>query len=537
MSAELFSGKHLLLVCKETFSYPFYFLAQKWQKDNDVAAFFMNHVETKYAKSLLNDSTFYTFKALNGIKLYDTNEISDIFTENLHLNELLDEQFLNEISKKYTHFQNINCQIISSQYFTRHYHYRNYMKRCSYYQQLNWLILTYKNIISIIDDFKPDVVLDCDTAELPRIALREVCYSRNIPYINMDHPRYELYKIFSYNLGMQIPFVFKEIYKKYLDGDDNKLSDEIEYVREFKKKHAIMNEMFKDDLTSQYKPSSLYTMLKTLYGKFVYFREQDKAGNNCIIKKGNPILYPNSFEYLKFYCRCEIRKQQLMRKNKYFSPPIKGEKYVYMPLHLIPESGTFNLAPFYINELSIVEAVSKSLPAGWWLYVKEHQAMVGERGTDFYEKVNRLPNVRMVQLNYYNDPKPWIIYSQGVVTISGTTAYEAALLGKHAILFSDVPFVLINGIHRLKSYEDLPSTFEHFTNQVDNEKSCASYIATVKELGYPVNHKYLMSLGEEIIRGNAEMTDEYRENLNNLELLFVRGYKLYNEEMKLHAES
>lgn len=41
----------------------------------------------------------------------------------------------------------------------------------------------------------------------------------------------------------------------------------------------------------------------------------------------------------------------------------------------------------------------------------------------------------MVQLNYYNDPKPWITKSQGVVTISGTSAYEAALLGKHSIVF------------------------------------------------------------------------------------------------------
>lgn len=65
-----------------------------------------------------------------------------------------------------------------------------------------------------------------------------------------------------------------------------------------------------------------------------------------------------------------------------------------MPLHLIPESSTFTLAPIYINELSIIEAVSKSLPTGWWLYVKEHQAMLGERGEFFYKAVNKLPNVK-----------------------------------------------------------------------------------------------------------------------------------------------
>lgn len=79
-----------------------------------------------------------------------------------------------------------------------------------------------------------------------------------------------------------------------------------------------------------------------------------------------------------------------------------------MPLHLIPESTTSILSPFYINELSVIEAVSKSIPAGWFLYVKEHQAMLGERSLSFYKAINKLPNVKMVQLNYYNESKPWI---------------------------------------------------------------------------------------------------------------------------------
>ena len=42
-----------------------------------------------------------------------------------------------------------------------------------------------------------------------------------------------------------------------------------------------------------------------------------------------------------------------------------------------------------------------------------------------------------------------ITKSQGVVTLSGTAAYEAAMLGKHAVVFSNVPFSLIEGIHRV----------------------------------------------------------------------------------------
>ena len=54
-----------------------------------------------------------------------------------------------------------------------------------------------------------------------------------------------------------------------------------------------------------------------------------------------------------------------------------------MPLHLIPESTTLVKAPYFINELTLIEAVSKSLPIGWFLYVKEHQSMLGERSIEY----------------------------------------------------------------------------------------------------------------------------------------------------------
>ena len=314
------------------------------------------------------------------------------------------------------------------------------MHTCTYAQQLLWLELNYKNIISIIDDFEPDFILDTDSAELARTILREVCYKKNIPYVSVEYPRYEFNVGYTYSLGYSLMPTLVKSYRYYESLGDDSLRDEIDYVVDFRNKSSIMHDQYKGDVTSQYKANGLLVTFKRLLGNIKYFYiDQDVKAGCRKLKKSNPLLYNSSFEFIKFFIRYEYTKQKLYRKNKYFQNPIDGEKYVYMPLHLIPESSTFTLAPIYINELSIIEAVSKSLPTGWWLYVKEHQAMLGERGEFFYKAVNKLPNVKMVQLNYYQDPKPWIIKSQGVVTISGTSAYEAAMLGKHAIVFSDVP--------------------------------------------------------------------------------------------------
>lgn len=529
MSKETFNRKRILVVCKETYSYPLYFLVKKWLKDNQVAAFFFNPCETKYAKCTLNEITYFAYKELEGIRLFTSDNIADEFTALLDSKEICDPDYLEKIEKEYTHYQNINNQIMATQFLTRHYHYRNYMHTCTYSQQLNWLILNYRNVIDVIEEYKPDVVLDTDNAELARTILREVCYKESIPYITLDHPRYEMYKLFSYNLDLHYSDTFSQAYYELKQGEENKLEEGLHYVGEFRNKTTIMHAMYKNDVTAQYTPTPIIKSLKTVVGMARYFWKQDKAGDNKKIKNANPLLYPNSWEYVKFYYSYEMKKQHLMRKNKYFSSP-EDVKYVYMPLHLIPESTTFSVSPMYVNEFDIIEAVSKSLPAGWWLYVKEHQAMVGERGTDFYEKVNKLPNVKMVQLNYYQDPKPWITKSQGVVTISGTSAYEAALLGKHSIVFSDTAFSLIDGIERVRSYEDLPAALKHFTDPLDNKKSCAAYIEAVRKMGYSINLKLLLNDGEQILRGKKEIDECYQENLDNLEKLFLDGYNKYEEE-------
>ncbi len=526
MNTEIFNNKRILFVCKETYSYPLLFLAKKWLKNNQVAAFFFNPCETKYAKCTLNEITYYAYKELVGIRLFTSDDIADEFTSILHREKVCDPDYLEKIEREYTHFQNVNNQIMATQFLTRHYHYRNYMHNCTYSQQLNWLILNYKNVVNIIGEYKPDVVLDTDNAELARTVLREVCFKEGIPYITLDHPRYEMYKLYSYNLDLHYSELFKETFNKLSQSEDVKLNEGLAYVERFRNKPTIMHSMYKNDVTAQYKPTPIFLSIRHVIGMAKYFIDQDRVGSNKKIKDANPLLYPNSWEYIKFYFSFEMKKQRLMRKNKFFSAP-EDVKYVYMPLHLIPESTTFSISPMYVNEFDIIAAVSKSLPAGWWLYVKEHQAMVGERGTDFYEKVNKLPNVRMVQLNYYQDPKPWITNSQGVVTISGTSAYEAALLGKHSIVFADTSFSLIDGVERVRSFEDLPAALSRFIDPVDNIKSCAAYIEAVKQMGYSINLKQLLNDGELILRGRKEIDETYQANLDNLESLFIEGFEKF----------
>lgn len=524
----MIENKKVLLICKESFSFPLFFIAKKLlAQGNEVGAFFIHPEEGYYNKCLYNDYTYYYYKEhLRDVKVYGLKELCEQFDHN-YKHSIVDLEYLAEIEKKYTNYKNLNLQLTSSQLTTRHYHTRFFFKYSTFQQSLSYLELGYKHVISVLDDFKPDVILDNEDGELLRTILNEVCYAKKIPYINIEYPRFEAYKIPTYCLGVQNEGYLKKAYSRLYSMPDEHLENEVNYVLKFRENNKIMSKEFSGSITSQYKPDRLFDVIKILIGKIIYFWNLFVTTGNWRLIRKKQILFSNPLKHFLFYAKVAWKKQLLFRKNRYFDPPVTGDEYVYMPLHLIPESTTFVKAPFYINELHIIEQISKSLPIGWKLYVKEHQSMLGERDFSFYKAVKKLPNVKMVQFNYYDDPKPWIQNAKGVITISGTSAYEAAMLGKKSIVFSDVPFTLIKGITQVTSYQELPNLIADF-GLIDNVKSCASYLAAIKSVGKEINLKYLMAEGEAIIKGEKENTEKFQSKIDELYDFFADAYSKYS---------
>ncbi|MCR5627498.1 MAG: hypothetical protein K6F99_09270 [Lachnospiraceae bacterium] len=530
MKSSVFQNKRILFICRETYSKPLFFLAKYLKEDNEVAAFYIMSSESKFNKCYYNEHTIFEFREnLPDVKLYDVSDICDEFVEGFKRSEHpADMEYLKEIERDYTHFKTLGLQIMASQENTKHYHYRDYWAVTSDDENNYWLELNYKKIIGLLDEFRPDVILDTDNAELQRTILCEVAYRKKIPYITLEYGKYGYWKYPSFQNSFGIDPYFREIYEKKLNGPMEDLEEGLAYVKDFREKTSIMNKEFAGSVTTQYERDSWIWILRVMRGKWNYFWDQDITAKNKKLKKSSNMLYARTGPYLRHYWSVMTRKRKFLVKNSYFEDPVEGEDYVYMPLHLIPESSVFVKASFYVDELNLIEQVSKSLPVGWKLYVKEHQAMLGERDPEFYKKAAEIANVRVVQINYYKDPKPWLVKAKGVVTITGTAAYEAALLGKRSIIFGDVPFGLIEGIRRIHSFEELPEAIREF-GEVDNIKSAASYIEAVKEAGSEVKIFELMDGAEDIFSGKREEDDEYREMLTGLLNMFEKGYVKWQE--------
>jgi hypothetical protein len=106
---------------------------------------------------------------------------------------------------------------------------------------------------------------------------------------------------------------------------------------------------------------------------------------------------------------------------------------VYYPLHTEPETALQALSPEYFYQLSCIAALSRDLPAGVRLAVKETYAGVGRRPTDFYAQIREFKNVVMIRMMELG---PEVIQrADAVATITGTGGFEAAVMGKPVLTF------------------------------------------------------------------------------------------------------
>lgn len=107
--------------------------------------------------------------------------------------------------------------------------------------------------------------------------------------------------------------------------------------------------------------------------------------------------------------------------------------YAFFPLATEPETALQRLSPEYLYQLSAIISVARDLPAGATLAVKEHFAATGRRPRDFLAQIRELKNVRLMNMSELGmaatrDCKV-------VVTISGSSGLEGAVMGKPVISF------------------------------------------------------------------------------------------------------
>jgi len=149
------------------------------------------------------------------------------------------------------------------------------------------------------------------------------------------------------------------------------------------------------------------------------------------------------------------------------------------PLHVQPEATTLTLAPFYVDQPTLIANIAKALPVGYQLYVKEHVMAVGRRPLGEYERIMDIPNVKLISPDVR--VRDLIQQSLGVCTITGTMGWEALVYGKPAITFGR-PFYDASGLtYPVEEIQGLPRLLQKavYNHYVDDTRLLAWTAATL----------------------------------------------------------
>jgi len=197
---------------------------------------------------------------------------------------------------------------------------------------------------------------------------------------------------------------------------------------------------------------------------------------------------------VKAYRRWKHQKRHRLQAlyNEVSRPPDFGVPYVYVALHSQPERSTSPNGGIFADQVLMVEVISKSLPPGWQVYVKEHvsqfkpyQAAERSRSEAFYRVMAELPGVRLVPTD--TNTFQMIDHARAVATVTGTVGLEAILRGVPVLAFGHAWYRGCEGVF-----------------SISTEADCRLMLERIAD-GFQVNPRnvrlFLKALGDTALRG------------------------------------
>lgn len=150
---------------------------------------------------------------------------------------------------------------------------------------------------------------------------------------------------------------------------------------------------------------------------------------------------------LKYFFRVWREARRLQRGDMAHLSDLKDSRFVYFPLQVDPETSFQPASPEFFNQHAAIVSLSRDLPAGVLLAVKEHFPALGLRPENFYAQLSDLKNVVLLDIN--ENSLELIKRCAATATITGSSGFEAAVIGKPVLAF---------GRHNL--YNVMPHVYE-----------------------------------------------------------------------------
>jgi hypothetical protein len=128
-------------------------------------------------------------------------------------------------------------------------------------------------------------------------------------------------------------------------------------------------------------------------------------------------------------------------------------KFIYYPLQFTPESSINTPAPYFVDQLRVIDAIRDAMPSDHWLVVKDHWACIMLRKKQLMDAIRQRSGVKVIR---YDVPGRELVKRAALtLSVTGTSTLEAFLLGRPAITLGGM-FVsrYIGGVTPLSELSD-----------------------------------------------------------------------------------
>lgn len=129
-------------------------------------------------------------------------------------------------------------------------------------------------------------------------------------------------------------------------------------------------------------------------------------------------------------------------------------EFAFFAFHMQPEMAIDVWAPYYSNQIWVVNLIARSMPAGQKLLVKLHRI---DSGRWNYSELMQLSSMPAVELVHESAIATEFIKKANIVfSIQGTVAFEAAMLGRNVVTFGETMYEDFPNVHKVTVLEQLP---------------------------------------------------------------------------------
>jgi hypothetical protein len=193
------------------------------------------------------------------------------------------------------------------------------------------------------------------------------------------------------------------------------------------------------------------------------------------------------------------RKKILATYNQLANEVNLDVPYIFVALQCEPERQTCPAGGVFGNQYLMVDMLSKLVPQGWKIYVKEHvsqfkvyQAAERAKPVEFYNMIASMPNVQLVPLAYTSFEL--IDKARASATVSGTVGWESVVRGKPTLLFGHAWYRDCKGVFVTHTVESCRKAIQEINNGYQVNPSEVRCFARVVEgcsaKGYTHKIKY-----------------------------------------------